>query len=372
MSVIALIVWLTMISGSGTAVMLEVMSIFGKLTAQGWRPLRSIIFASWDAAEYNLIGSTEWVEDHLDDLRASGAAYINLDAAVSGPDLEASASPLYTKALQRVLTRVSDPIQNKTYAQIWEEKGSRITPLSSKKDYIPFQDLAGTSSIDLGFHGSQVPSHSCYETFEWMERFGDPGFNRHKAMAEIMVLLILEISSELILPFDMDAYALSLVGDLESLTQHAETKGAPMPDDQGKGGFDPTPLYDAVRTLKSSAAHLDKWENAWFSAVYGGGGAETNALAYDRQAHNAKLSDFETNLLDIERPGNEDGPFGIPGREQYKHVVLGPHLWSNQGEAYFPFIRDAIDEKDWPLAQKQIEKTARIISAAAEKLKAAP
>lgn len=43
---------------SGTAVMLEVARLFGEMMTFGWRPLRTIIFANWDAGEYNRVGST--------------------------------------------------------------------------------------------------------------------------------------------------------------------------------------------------------------------------------------------------------------------------------------------------------------------------
>jgi N-acetylated-alpha-linked acidic dipeptidase len=349
--------------------MLEVMSIIGSLKAQGWRPMRSIIFASWDAEEYNMMGSTEFVEDHIDDLRSSGVAYINIDTAVSGPNFEASGSPMHNRALHQALTRVSDPVLNKTYAQIWEEKGVGLKGLGSGSDYVAFQDLAGTSSIDIGFRGGAIPYHSCYETFEWMDSFGDPGFRLHKAIAEIMVLLILELSQELLIPFRVADYSKSINTWLESLTSYSETKGAPMPDEQGKGGFDMSVLYEAARGLKKSARDLDDWEMWWSGQVFGAGGLETNALAYQRQEHNAKLSDFETDLLDIPRPGNDEGPYGIPNREQFKHVIFGPQLWSGYDESYFPFIRDAIDAKDWELAQKQVDKTARIISSASDKLR---
>jgi N-acetylated-alpha-linked acidic dipeptidase len=350
--------------------MLEVMQILGKLKAQGWRPLRSIIFASWDAAEYNLMGSTEWVEDNLHELRRSAVAYINVGAAVSGTKFEASASPLYKRALQRVLGRVSDPTQNKTFGQIWEEQGSDLKGLGSGGDYVAFQDLAGTSSIDMGFRGDALPYHSCYDTYEWMERFGDPDFSYHKALAEIWVLLILELSQEMLVPFNFHDYSSSLTTQLEKLTTYSETRGAPMPNEQGKGGFDMTAMYDAARSLKKSAHDLDEWENWWRGQVMGSGGLETNALAAQRMAYNSKLSDFETDLLDISRTENKNGPFGVPGREQFKHVVFGPQEWSGYGESYFPFIRDAIDAKDWEFAQTQVEKTARIISAASEKLRA--
>src|ERR1700761_2606463 len=101
--------------------MLEVVSILGRLRAQGWRPLRSIIFASWDAEEYNMIGSTEWVEEHIDRLRKTGVAYINVDTGVSGSNFQASASPILKRALLRVLDRVQDSGKNKTVGQIWKE-----------------------------------------------------------------------------------------------------------------------------------------------------------------------------------------------------------------------------------------------------------
>jgi len=340
--------------------MLEVVSILGRLRSQGWRPLRSIIFGSWDAEEYNMIGSTEWVEDHIDSLRSSGVAYLNVDVGVSGPDFHASASPLFKRPLMRVLDRVSDPLRNKTIRKLWEESRTELAGLGAGSDYVAFQDLAGTSSIDFGFGGDAFPYHSCYETYEWMAKFGDPEFHYHKILAEIWVLLILEMSQELIIPFSLIDYATAMGRYVKDLHSYAETKG--MSDT-----FDLSPLYDAVRSLQTSAQALDEWENWWFGQVFGSGGLETNALAFQRIEHNARLIEFETNLLDLPRPGNE-GPFGIPGRDQFKHVVFGPQLWSGYDEAHFPFVVDAIDEEDWEKAQRMVMKTAKIVEAASKKL----
>ncbi|KAF2672762.1 putative glutamate carboxypeptidase Tre2 [Microthyrium microscopicum] len=353
--------------GSGTAVMLEVMGILGRLKSQGWRPLRSIIFASWDAEEYNMIGSTEWVEEHIDQLRGNGVAYLNVDVAVSGDKFEAQASPLFKRAVLRVLSRVSDPVRNKTFGTIWKEDHSALTGLGAGSDYVAFQDLAGVSSLDFGFSGSQFPYHSCYETFEWMEKFIDPGFKYHKALAEIWVLLILEFSQELLLPFSMLDYASALSKYVKDLQTYSEKNGAPMPDEKGNGGFDLQPIAKAIKVLKQNAHELEDWENWWFGQVFGSGGLETTALAQQRRDHNNRLSNFETDLLDIPRDNNK-GPHGIPGRDQFKHVVFGPELWSGYDESNFPFIRDAIDASNWTLAQEQVEKTARIIASASEKL----
>ena len=139
--------------GSGTAVFLEVVRIFGELQKSGWRPLRTIEFASWDGEEYNLIGSTEHVEARIKNLRYNGFAYLNVDVAVQGSDFRAAASPVFEQALLRVLDRTSDPVRNQTLRSIWDENNSKVQGLGAGSDYVAFQDMAGTSSIDLSFEG---------------------------------------------------------------------------------------------------------------------------------------------------------------------------------------------------------------------------
>jgi N-acetylated-alpha-linked acidic dipeptidase len=388
--------------GSGTAVMLEVVAIFGALRSQGWRPLRTIEFASWDAEEYNLIGSTEHVEDHIEELRRDGIAYLNVDVGVVGPKFRAAASPLFKHALYRVLDRVEDPLQNQTLRYLWEARNAQLEGLGAGSDYVAFQDMAGTSSIDFSFGGEEkhsFPYHSCYETFEWMTKFGDPGFVYHKVLAQVWVLIILELSQELILPFDLKDYASAVAGYLNDLRDYAGKKGAPWADEDGKNGFDIAPLYDAGKILMARAKHYHDWENWWMSQVYGRGGIETNSLAMQRIAFNDKMTRFETDLLDIPR-GSEEESIGhgvggfftalikgglssgikgnktndvssteqVPGREQFKHVIFGPQLWSGYEEGYFPFVRDAIEAGNWTAAQLQVEKTARILREAAERL----
>jgi N-acetylated-alpha-linked acidic dipeptidase len=47
----------------GTAALVEISRAFSSLkTNNGWKPRRSIVFLSWGAEEYGLIGSTEWIE----------------------------------------------------------------------------------------------------------------------------------------------------------------------------------------------------------------------------------------------------------------------------------------------------------------------
>lgn len=84
---------------SGSAAINEVIRSFGVALSLGWKPLRTIVFASWDGEEYGLLGSTEWVEEYLPWLAGSAIAYLNVDVATRSPYLEVSSAPLLNKVL---------------------------------------------------------------------------------------------------------------------------------------------------------------------------------------------------------------------------------------------------------------------------------
>ncbi|KAK0662172.1 putative glutamate carboxypeptidase [Lasiodiplodia hormozganensis] len=357
-------------AGGGTAVMMEVITALDLLVQEGWRPLRSIYFASWDAEEYNIIGSTEYVEDHINDIRENAIAYLNVDVGVVGDKFRALGSPLFQSALNRVLARVADPLQNKTVGEIWNEGGGKLGGLGAGSDYVAFQDLAGCSSIDIMFDGPEngYPYHSCYETFDWMDKYGDPGFIYHATLAEIWVLLILELAQEPIYPFDLKDYGMAVKGYIHDLEKYAIGKDAT----RGKQ-LDLKSLREAADTLERNAKEFEGWEDWWWGQFRGRSGYETNSMGMQRLSHNTRMSNFETHLLDLPDGGkntdDDDGEqHGIPGREQFKHVIFGPDAWSGYDEAYFPAVRDAIELGNWTLAQQQADKAARIISKAADKL----
>ncbi|ERF74403.1 hypothetical protein EPUS_06581 [Endocarpon pusillum Z07020] len=345
--------------GSGTAIMLEVVRIFGELRKLGWRPLRTIEFASWDGEEYNLIGSTEHVENRQDELRRDGYAYINVDVGVSGSDFWAAASPLYERALLRVLDRTSDPTTNRTLRNLWDAKHASLEGLGAGSDYVAFQDIAGTSSIDFGFRGQSFPYHSCYDNYEWMIKFGDPSFGHHTVMGQIWALLALEIANKPILPFDMEDYAKYVEGYVNDLEQYVRTKEK---DASVPNALNFRVLHDTAAEFKTEAHTFQDWARAWTDVVFSGGGFENNVMAIKRMSHNNRMANFETHLLDLEEGG------GLPNRTQFKHVFFAPQAWSGYDEAFFPSIRDAVDVGDWEAAQKEVNKVADIFGKAVHKL----
>ncbi|KAI9738063.1 MAG: hypothetical protein M1818_005491 [Claussenomyces sp. TS43310] len=347
--------------GSGTAVLLEMARIFGMLVERGWRPLRTIVFASWDAEEYNLIGSTEYVEDNLKELRENAYAYINVDVAVEGSEFRASASPILKKALLRVLDRTSDPNLNVTLRSLWDQNGGLLPGLGAGSDYVAFQDMAGTSSIDMGFVGEPFPYHSVYDNFEWMERFGDPGFQYHRVLGQVWALLLLEMCNEPLSPLDLTAYSSAVTRYVMDLQRWIETR-QPAEGEHGHPQLSIEPLRDAALQFNRESQEFERWEEVWTALVYANNGFESGAAGEQRRDHNNKKANFETDLLDLEWGG------GLPGRDQFKHILFAPQAWSGYDEAYFPAIRDAVEAGDWPLAQNNIEKAAAILKAASAKL----
>lgn len=286
---------------SGTAVMIEIARIFGDLIDRGWRPLRTIEFMSWDAEEYNLIGSTEYVENNLDSLRQNAYAYINLDTAVFGPELHASGSPVFRKTLMHAMARIADPFQNATLKQLWERRGGQLEGLGAGSDYVAFQDIAGTSSIDLSFEGAGYPAfHSSYDNFALMDSVIDPGFVYHGLMAQLVGLLALDVADRAIMPFDMSNYGHSLEGWVNDLEKWA--KG-----ELSKRGDSPSlsfqELKDAVKLVQRNADEFEKWELDWDRVVLSSGGWEANDVGVMRLDYNNKMANFETQLLDLELGG---------------------------------------------------------------------
>ncbi|ROT35250.1 hypothetical protein SODALDRAFT_363061 [Sodiomyces alkalinus F11] len=348
---------------SGTAVMLEVARILGILLGKGWRPLRSIEFMSWDGGAYNLVGSTEFVEANLDALRRNAYAYVNLEAAVAGTHFHAAGSPVFRQTLHRVLDRVHDPVRNESLRHLWEERRGQVETPAAAGDFAAFQDMAGTSSIDLSFRGPpRYPGHSNYDTYDWAKRVGDPSFVYHGLMAEVVALLVLELADRPILPFDLVGYADRLDGWVEDLVAWAKGKvKATAEDAGGEEKFALDQLSIAVHEIKSAAKTYSTWEHAWDSMVISSGGWESASLNSQRLNYNDRMALFETALLDLEKDG------GIPNRTQFKHVVFGPREWAGYNTT-FPAIRDAIEGGDWDLANKIVLKTASLLRDAARVL----
>ncbi|KAI9282534.1 hypothetical protein BY458DRAFT_531008 [Sporodiniella umbellata] len=318
---------------SGSAALLELGRNLGQLLAQGWRPKRTILLASWDAEEYGLVGSTEWVEENRDWLDQQAVVYINVDTAVSGPHFNAAASPSLNRLIYDVAAKVDDPRSGLSVYDAWcqdQALPAKTRPwvdrLGSGSDFVPFLDHVGIASMNLAFAGDYGVYHSNYDSFHWMEKFGDPEFKYHKTLVQIWGLVALRLADSPILPLSPVDYAAELslyTQELEAYTANYTFHG----------------LASSVSTLQAAAQKFEQRVARLSQRL-----SEYSTLEHVPQSIldsvkkvNDRLTYFERSLTDAK---------GIPGRTWFKHVVYAPGLWTGYSSQVFPAIIDGVDARN--------------------------
>ncbi|KAF2090309.1 glutamate carboxypeptidase II [Saccharata proteae CBS 121410] len=339
---------------SGSAALNELIRSFGTALAKGWKPLRTIVFASWDGEEYGLIGSTEWVEQYLPWLSHTTVAYLNVDVGSVGPHFTTAAAPLLDKALIEAVHMVQSPnqtIANQTVGDLWNH---HISTMGSGSDFTAFQDFAGIPCVDLGFKNDEKSAvyhyHSNYDSFYWMDNYGDPGFKYHIAITKIWSLLAASIIESPIIQFNATNYATGLRRYLKSV--EAKAQEMEQLEDSNVAEWNTpalfAPLHKAISHLHTAAVAHDNlaaglaaeikenplpwWK--WWQKV---------KLYYKVRAVNNKYKYLERQFLH---------PKGLDGREWFKHVVFAPGIWTGYAGATFPGLVEAVEEGDLGRANK--------------------
>ena len=375
---------------SGQAPMLEEARVLGGLHKQGWTPKRTIIYCAWDGEEPGLLGSVEWVETHVEDLRKHAVTYVNSDSSSRGY--------LYvggTQDLQAVVGAVAhditDPEKNISvferahlraimHAKDSEEKGKLrkrkdlvLGDLGDGSDFTAFQDFAGISSLNVGYGGEDEGTqyHSIYDDFYWYTHFADRDFAYERAMAQTAGSIVLRIADADLLPFDYAPQADAIAKyefELEKLLKDKQEEITERNLEIQEGAFTATadphktfvpppaesvppymnfaPMKNSIEALKKSAERYSK------------------ALAKFRNATDATVSasSFETvnaDLLGISRLFlNEKG---LPERPWFKNQIYAPGAYTGYGAKPVAAVREYMDEKKWKEADAQIPMVADVI-----------
>lgn len=343
--------------GSGTATLLELARALGQLARDGWRPRRTLLLASWDAEEYTLTGSTEWGEQHAENLRRNLVACLNVDTAVSGTSLGVGAAPSLDRVLAGAARVVPDPQTGQPLHQRWNEQRQETRPgsyatasgtaralnariLGSGSDYTVFFNHIGAPAMDLSFEGAYGVYHSVYDGHAWMERFGDPGFRYHATMARLWGVLALRLANADVLPFDFVPYAREIRAYLRELevSYPSERRAADL-----------LPLLEQA----------DKLERAAQAAA-----TQTEKLA----AGDAKTwMRLNRAFLEFERALTT--PHGIPGRPWFRHLIYAPR--PTYAAETLPGLREAVEAGDWKRASAQARALAAALRRATELLERA-
>jgi N-acetylated-alpha-linked acidic dipeptidase len=324
---------------SGSAILNECVRAFGKALAAGWKPQRTIVFASWDGEEYGLLGSTEWVEEYLPWLSSSAVAYINLDTAASGPELVVASTPNFEDAIGKVLREVQSPDQSTPGQTVHDVWNGEVDLLGSGSDFTAFLDFAGVSSIHIGFEageGSPVYQyHSNYDSFHWMEKFGDPGFKYHVALAQVTNLLAAKFIEEPIISFEAHTYSNAISGYLGSINKTIDK----LPHKIS------TEFSDAIEKIipsfldfRNATDHHDTQAQKLSERLNANPHPE---LIPDLFLHARVLNQ---RYKQLERQFLDDG--GLEGRNWFKHTIYAPGLWTGYAAVALPGLSEALDNRN--------------------------
>ncbi|CAI0628577.1 unnamed protein product [Linum tenue] len=271
---------------SGTAALLEVAQRLGKLQKEGWKPRRTIIFCNWDAEEYGLIGSTEWVEDNREILKSKAVAYLNVDIAVCDKDYSASATPQLDELLKEAAKQVQDP--NNASRSVYDSwTGSGASPPIGRlggggSDYAAFVQHIGVAAVDMSFGDGYPLYHSMYDDFIWMEKFGDPMFHRHVAVASIWGYLALQLADKEILPFNYLNYA----EELQKSTIELE--------DEVSNKITVHPLLNSINKLTKAATKVNNEIKVYGPAKHNDYGSKSFPAVDDAIEEAKKLNTAES------------------------------------------------------------------------------
>ncbi|KAF2725728.1 Zn-dependent exopeptidase [Polychaeton citri CBS 116435] len=307
---------------TGTAIIVELGRAMGRLLSQGWQPKRNIVLCSWDGEEYGLLGSTEWVEEHIPWLTETAVSYLNIDIAVAGPHPGISATPELHRIAIDTTKKIMWPAlgENETMHDVWlADTEGEVGVLGSGSDYTAFVHKV-FGAIDMGSENelNQDPVyhyHSNYDSYHWMAAIGDPEFLVHKAMGQYMALLGYHLASDDYIPFDLPSYADQMDLYYEMLQVNVSSAGS--------GSLDTSALRTALDTFRSKTSQVVQLEQQARSL-------NDSALL---KVVNSKYRDFQ-------RGFTSQG--GLPGREFYKHVIFAPGVDTGYTPVTFPGITEAL------------------------------
>lgn len=331
---------------SGTVGVLESARVLGELVRRGWRPKRTIVFASWDAEEWGLMGSTEYVEQDSARL-ARAAAYFNLDMVASGNSMGGSGTPSLRPFFRDVARSVKSPDGPGSVYDQWRRTAHVSSDTAEPEmddpgggsDFAGFYNHLGVPIADWGYGGRQGIYHSAYDSFHWMQKFGDPGFAHHAAVAELGAIALMRMADADVLPYDYVEFARSMRG----------LRATAAPNLRGAGWSD------------VSLAALDSGITRMERAAQDFAAARDAALARGVPARSRKQANEI--LLRVERAFVR--PSGLVGREWFRNVIYAADNDNGYSNIGLPTINEAIRARDRARTVREIRDLAGRFTAAA-------
>lgn len=385
---------------SGQVALMSEAKALGALAKTGWRPDRTLVYASWDGEEPGLLGSTEWAETHADELQAKAVLYINTDDTSRG-FLGAEGSHTLQHFVNSIARDVPDPqtgvsvydrlrasIRAGAYSGSGRDAGSGaleaaraggdipIGALGSGSDYSSFIAHLGIPSVNLGFGGEGAGGgsyHSAYDTYYHVTNFDDPGLVYGATLSKFVGRMVLRAAAAPRVPVrygDMAATVARYVGEVKKLAADQRDQDRALKDLNRDDVFkltanpvDPTaapedkgvtPLIDML-ALEDASDHLTRASRA-ADAAFERASPDKVAKAM------AVLKGVDQLLLDKD---------GLPGRPWYRNLIYAPGTLTGYGAKTLPGIREGIEQRRFDDAKEYVAKTAAALNRYADRLDAA-
>jgi len=392
---------------SGLDAVLEEARSFSELLKQGWKPKRTIIFCAWDGEEPGLLGSTEYAEEHAEELKQHAVAYVNSDTNGRGY-LFIEGSHTLEKFVNEVSKDVTDP---ETKLSAWKRNqlreianahsperrqearqraDLRIAALGSGSDYTAFLQHDGVASVNLGFGGEDGGGiyHSIYDDFYWYTHFSDTDFVYGRALAQAAGSMVMRLADADLLPFEFGDFSDTIqmyIKELKALAQKSRDDAVERNREIEEGVFSATndpkePLIAPPAETVPTYLNFAPLDNAGDALAHS---AVEYHKAYEHATANggtalASASLAEVNQLLIESERKLLAAEGLPNRPWFKHQIYAPGFYTGYAVKTIPAVREAIELKQWKQADAAIvvvgqvlQNEAELISSAAAKLSGA-
>jgi N-acetylated-alpha-linked acidic dipeptidase len=368
---------------SGLVALMAEAQALAALAEAGSPPARTVIYAAWDAEEQGLIGSTEWVEHHAEDLREHAVAYINTDGNSRG-FVNIGGSHVLERMANEVMRDVTDPqtgvsvgerrranlringSSEKVRQEARDRKDLRISPLGSGSDYSPFLQHLGVASLNISFGGEARDGsyHTLYDTYEHYTKFRDPGLVYGVSLAQVAGRATLRLANSGRLPFEFSGLTDNIelyMSEIEGLAETMRRDTKENNDRVNSGLYElvldqqkslgPPPIRAEVpfinfAPLKNAIAELDK--------------ASQDYLSKAANAPSASETDNRRLYMSERKLAQESG---LPGRPWFTHHIYAPGFYTGYGVKTIPGVREAIEQREFDLAEEEIYTAAEVIQA---------
>jgi N-acetylated-alpha-linked acidic dipeptidase len=337
---------------SGTVSILEAARAVSEQMKAGWKPKRTLMFATWDAEEWGLIGSTEYVEEDSLRLLKGGVAYFNQDVSAQGAAFGGGGSPSLRPMLRDIakIVPVPDGSGSSVYDQ-WRKvnkvaAGQEPTmgDPGGGSDFAGFYNHLGIPIAEWGFGGGGGVYHSLYDTYEWMEKFGDPGFKYHATAARIAAAMMMRAANADVIPYDYVEYARTMQRYVPAVERAVQAKQWTAPA---------AALADAITQMEKSAQLFNAARDAALSAGLSA----------------ARATAVNTALLQVERALTR--PEGLKTRPWFRNLIYVADENNGYANMVFPSINEAIRAGSESLTRTEIADLASRFSAATGAIDAA-